>query len=42
MNAIYINELNNLYPDMVDYFNCVNQMFPFIQMNYQSDLVQAH
>lgn len=42
MNQIYLNELNNLYPDMVDYFNCVNQMFPFIQMNYQSDLLQAH
>lgn len=42
MNSIYLHELNGLYPDMVDYFNCVNQMFPFIQMNYQNDLVQPH
>lgn len=42
MNMIYMNELNTLYPDMVDYFNCINQMWPFIQMNYQNELVQPH
>jgi serine/threonine protein kinase len=42
MNMIYVNELNNLYPDMVEYFNCVNQMWPYLQMNYQNELVRPH
>lgn len=42
MNQIYMVELNALYPDMVDYFNTINQMWPFLHLNYQKELIHSH
>jgi len=30
-----------LYPDMVEYFNCVNSLLPFITLNYAKEMQQS-
>jgi len=38
MRDIFINDINMLYPDMVEYFNCVNSLLPFITLNYAKEM----
>lgn len=41
MNDVYLNYLAELYPDIIDYFNTINQVFPFLSIKYAQELTQG-
>lgn len=41
MAEVYLNYLAELYPDIIDYFNTINQVFPFLAIKYGQELTQG-
>ena len=41
MMFVYLNTLAGHYPDMVDYFSTLNQIFPGLAMQYTTELTEA-
>lgn len=39
MTYVYITELQNLYPEQVDYFNCISNLFGYLSFKYQQELM---
>ena len=41
MTDVYLNYLAELYPDIIDYFGTINQVFPFLSIKYAQELTQG-
>jgi hypothetical protein len=42
MSWAYMNTLQGFYPDTVDYFNCLNTVFPYLSMKYSTEMTQGN
>lgn len=41
MAEVYLNYLAELYPDIIEYFNIINLVFPFLSIKYAQELTQG-
>lgn len=41
MMFVYLNSLSGHYPDTVDYFSTLNQIFPGLATQYSTELTEA-
>lgn len=38
MQDVYLKMMSGFYPDVVDYFNALNAVFPFISIKYANEM----
>jgi hypothetical protein len=42
MTWVYMNTMQGLYPDLVEYFNCMALLFPFLSIKYSQELPEGN
>ena len=38
---LYLQTLQEYYPEIVDYLNCISNLFPYLQIKYANQLVES-
>lgn len=41
MTDVYLSQLQELYPEIIDYFSTINTVFPYLAIKYAQELTQG-